>query len=623
MSRSNRIKEAYTILDKEYGIRKNNSFKRVFKEEYDGEPLEKVAPDLLRLLRKLGEVEEGDVPVVEGWIRSFIKRYLAHKRAKNIARNLGVPDLWHWFLGKEPNEHVSYGAARVIGDMLEEGIELRFDSRGVWGLSGYDAQIAWFKSGTGKNIQYFKNILIFLSQQERKDGYNLWILPNKYLSISEIDRYFKVMDALYAKGVMVSKRLALRLIKLSYPTRAHAMAQLIAMANNDGRKFKSNYGYQRSPIYGPKAIDWKKLHRPMFRLVDSKIIDKAYQWHWYAKKLGVELPQALTPKILRGLPKPFGLSRKQIKLFAEIVETIDTDAVEHASMTIINTLRIFGSDTNAAKRFLNKIIDRLGEVLTNSEPIDNLDRSELKMLARCLSRDARYVNLASRFSVVVMELGREPKSYEEAVVTASAFEYDNILERNVAIEAAKAGLSQYEFEKTQKRYIKRKPQKAVWLPENVVVKSIGYVVKMLSKDDPRGYFLGELTNCCQSIWSAGGSCAISGMEQDDKGFLVILDGEEILAQSWIWTDRKGHIVLDSIESKGLSKVQMERASKALLAWAKKAVDTIFCDGVYLGKTSYGITKEMRKLLVFDKKLYSLEIKKYKGYIDGEEQYKIL
>ena len=44
----------------------------------------------------------------------------------------------------------------------------------------------------------------------------------------------------------------------------------------------------------------------------------------------------------------------------------------------------------------------------------------------------------------------------------------------------------------------------------------------LAKDDPRGFILGELTNCCQSYGGDAEACVFDGAFSPYAGFYVIM-----------------------------------------------------------------------------------------------------
>jgi hypothetical protein len=75
----------------------------------------------------------------------------------------------------------------------------------------------------------------------------------------------------------------------------------------------------------------------------------------------------------------------------------------------------------------------------------------------------------------------------------------------------------------------------------------GITFRVLEKDDPLGFVIGNLTNCCQRIGDAAESCVIDGYVNPNAGFMVFerpeLDeygnptGEvEILGQAYVWYD---------------------------------------------------------------------------------------
>lgn len=77
-----------------------------------------------------------------------------------------------------------------------------------------------------------------------------------------------------------------------------------------------------------------------------------------------------------------------------------------------------------------------------------------------------------------------------------------------------------------------------------------YRVRRLARDDVRGLFLGDHTNCCQHPGDVGSSCAWHGATSIYGGFVVIEDeAGTIVAQSWVWRDQDA-LVFDSLEALG-------------------------------------------------------------------------
>ncbi len=72
----------------------------------------------------------------------------------------------------------------------------------------------------------------------------------------------------------------------------------------------------------------------------------------------------------------------------------------------------------------------------------------------------------------------------------------------------------------------------------------------LAANDVRGLFLGEITNCCQSIGGMGASCATDGFMSENSGFYVVEKDNKILGETWAWRGKKGELVFDSLETLG-------------------------------------------------------------------------
>ena len=100
----------------------------------------------------------------------------------------------------------------------------------------------------------------------------------------------------------------------------------------------------------------------------------------------------------------------------------------------------------------------------------------------------------------------------------------------------------------------------------------------LAADDIRGLFLGEMTDCCQSISSVGHECAAHGFTSEDSGFYVVQNAKgRVVGQTWAWRGEKGELVFDSLETLG-ENVKPEQWYKLTRAFRKA-----------LGKKPNGVT----------------------------------
>lgn len=101
----------------------------------------------------------------------------------------------------------------------------------------------------------------------------------------------------------------------------------------------------------------------------------------------------------------------------------------------------------------------------------------------------------------------------------------------------------------------KKPRGRTNMPEITITGAAfdmqGAVFRKLANDDIRGLFLGEMTDCCQSIGGAGEKCARHGFTSENGGFYVVETAKgEIIGQSWAWRGKEGELCLDSLETLG-------------------------------------------------------------------------
>lgn len=127
--------------------------------------------------------------------------------------------------------------------------------------------------------------------------------------------------------------------------------------------------------------------------------------------------------------------------------------------------------------------------------------------------------------------------------------YSNVINTDLALECSKWSISNDKFQKFQKKWLKnltKLKSESIPYAEHSIK---DYKIFKLDRDDPRGLFLGEYTDCCQSINGIGKYCAWHGATDKDGGFIVVTKSNNIIAQSWIW--RVGDsIVIDNIEILG-------------------------------------------------------------------------
>lgn len=126
----------------------------------------------------------------------------------------------------------------------------------------------------------------------------------------------------------------------------------------------------------------------------------------------------------------------------------------------------------------------------------------------------------------------------EASTIMSLERYSDIRDQDFALECSEHDIQLADFKKYQKRWLKAAERRETpgtyeTIP-HVDLTVDGYRFHRLAKDDPRGLFLGEHTDCCQHPGGAGSTCAWHGVESDLGGFYVVERKGRIVAQSWAW-----------------------------------------------------------------------------------------
>lgn len=139
--------------------------------------------------------------------------------------------------------------------------------------------------------------------------------------------------------------------------------------------------------------------------------------------------------------------------------------------------------------------------------------------------------------------------------------YDDVYEGNESLAqiVGQYGYDQHTFNQIQEIYEKSKKIKQDYIiMANKDSENNPIQYRFLEKDDPIGFVLGNITNCCQHMGGAAESCVVDGFTSNSSGFLVFEKdvlkngkptGEKrIIGQAYIWYDAKTETVCyDNIE----------------------------------------------------------------------------
>ena len=88
-------------------------------------------------------------------------------------------------------------------------------------------------------------------------------------------------------------------------------------------------------------------------------------------------------------------------------------------------------------------------------------------------------------------------------------------------------------------------------------------LRFLPREDPKGMMLGKITECCQHPENYAASCAYDGHLNPLAAFAVFEINNQIIYQSYVWSDKDGNVCFDSSEaSKRDYKADRDKITKA-------------------------------------------------------------
>ena len=228
-------------------------------------------------------------------------------------------------------------------------------------------------------------------------------------------------------------------------------------------------------------------------------------------------------------------------------------------------------------------------------------------------------------------------------------QYDNIDNGNelLAETVGRYGYTQLQFDHIQKVYNKAKKLKDSYvISSDKTNENLPVQFRLLAKDDPLGFVLGDITNCCQVLGGVGESCVDDGYENPNAGFLVfeesLLDeqncptgNKRVLGQAYIWYDPNTKTVCyDNIEipKKVLKELRSGQkhgsalSSNALIDAVERSAESIMekkkkkgikVERVTTGEGHNDLIAELSQRFVREQKPAAMH-RGYEGYSDATE-----
>lgn len=279
---------------------------------------------------------------------------------------------------------------------------------------------------------------------------------------------------------------------------------------------------------------------------------------------------------------------KLAKFIGEIIEENAGEDDTQSFMHAYKMLLIWGDNLAEIDRYLSQnYLDHehpLYDALVFSIPEDgsNVHMQDWIRLLKFGPQILKFFKVALEIEAKLG--GRAPTTTEEASDAAVKLSYVRASENpELACICYECGISELVFNKILELEKTRTVQKDC-LPDihisgiDIGEKYAGHHLVKMPKSDLRGYILGELTNCCQSVGETGEKYAIDGMNRSHNGFYVLLkpitkaaksrqnpfkaaeidyDSFKIVGQCYAWISIHGNLVLNSWEN--LEKEDTEKA----------------------------------------------------------------
>jgi len=373
------------------------------------------------------------------------------------------------------------------------------------------------------------------------------------------------------------------------------------------------------------------------------------------------------------------------KRWGNISKYIDNDNDKASLLKISYALGLFSEDVNTSKKAEKFVIENICEKMTPQEihqRFDDLNFSDYnKKFAKLFMKyfpENRNFLVYERTKIDLISAVHNRMKDIEKVHPYSEVDADNNaneltpekcinailktqyeLEGNSIVKPGNEILADYSsaygynietfnsLQKLHEEAKKIKPMLKIAEPEDITTEQIKYLASL--KDAQITPFLGNLTNCCQTINGAGKECLKYGLTSENSTFMAIAkQGEENLplAQAWVWYNEKEKticldnieiptIILDEIGKKEAGKELREEVFFAFARYVKDIANSTTEKGYPVEKVVTGSGyNDLIKTLVHattDEEKAKMSIKStekpialpydYHGYTDaGEVQY---
>ncbi|MDX1985829.1 MAG: hypothetical protein SFV17_03995 [Candidatus Obscuribacter sp.] len=256
------------------------------------------------------------------------------------------------------------------------------------------------------------------------------------------------------------------------------------------------------------------------------------------------------------------LKSKTFQSMIERLENGDPDSSSWSTRSALGLVSTFGNDSG---RWLD-IQSKAGRSLHDASfwlPINS--PAELSGLNSWLHKNYKFSGNGAETLRPLDELSfvaqnwagldaeQRQLRYKELLSLVKSRKYLNQADEVFASESARWGISPGDYKGYEDRYLGSLSTK-VPFPVEQRWREGDLTGRFLPRNDARGLYLGQHSDCCQHPKGMGASSAWYGQEAPNSGFFVVENkAGEVVAQSWAWISDDGAVVFDNVEGKVLGE----------------------------------------------------------------------
>lgn len=270
-----------------------------------------------------------------------------------------------------------------------------------------------------------------------------------------------------------------------------------------------------------------------------------------------------------------------------LIKKIDVSHVEFPT-DVVRVSNIFGMESaKVLAQFGNKV----------HAVVNSLNLGKSIALTQAWNQFMFNNQHVARYAGFVTDGMPVPKSVEamNKIVFMAEYNSDNYL---LSVAAARNKLNKSTFNEYAS-YIAGSPHKTYEMLPGVYLNGNdhecpGYSIEKLEYNDPTALMIGLETDCCQHLDGHNSASAKHSWTEPSSAVYVLKKDDEIIAETWAWRNTEDGVVFDSIEAKG--GISVKAATILFSALAHSIVGKMLIKNVYIGKTNYGITDEIRRTI---------------------------